>query len=46
MRSLINILELSVEELDWLIATANDIISNPGNYAEKCRGKKTGHTVF
>ena len=29
MRSLINILELSVGEIDELIATANDIIANP-----------------
>ena len=36
-RSVINILDLSVEELDELIATANDIIENPKKYSEKCR---------
>ena len=30
MRSLINILDLSVQELDELIAIANDFIANPG----------------
>ena len=35
MRSIINILDLTVEELDELIATANDIIANPKKYSEK-----------
>ena len=34
-RSVINILDLSVEELNELIATANDIIENPKKYREK-----------
>ena len=34
MRSLIDISELSVEELDRLIKTANDIIENPQKYSE------------
>ena len=34
MRSLINILDLSVEELDELISVANDIIANPDKYAD------------
>ena len=33
-RSVINILDLSVEELDELIATANDIIENPKSTAK------------
>lgn len=45
MRSLIDIKELSVEELDALIATANDIIENPKKYSEVCRGKKLA-TLF
>ena len=32
MRSLNSILELSVVELDGLIATARDIIAHPENY--------------
>ena len=35
MRSLIDILELSVEEIDELIATANDIMADPHKYSEK-----------
>lgn len=46
MRSLINILDLSVEELDALIATANDIIANPQKYAEVCHGKKLATLFF
>ena len=46
MRSLINILDLSVEELDALIATANDIIANPQKYAEACHGKKLATLFF
>ena len=33
MRSVIDILDFTVEELDELIATALDIIENPKNYA-------------
>ena len=45
MRSLIDILELSVEEIDELVATANKIIENPEAYSRKCRGKKLA-TLF
>ena len=45
MRSLIDILDLSVEELDDLIATACDIIADPDKYAEKCRRRKLA-TLF
>ena len=34
MRSLIDIFDFSVEEIDALIARANDIIANPEKYAE------------
>ena len=37
MRSLLDIVDLTVEEIDELIATANDIIANPDKYAEKCK---------
>ena len=46
MRSLIDIKELSLEELDGLIATALDIIDNPQKYSEKCRGKKLATLFF
>ena len=46
MRSLIDILELSTNELDQLIATAYDIIENPQKYAHKCDGKKLATLFF
>ncbi len=46
MRSLIDILDFSVEELDALIASANDIIKNPQAYSEKCKGKKLATLFF
>ena len=46
MRSIINILDMTVEELDELIATANDIIANPKKYSEKCRGLKLATLFF
>ncbi len=46
MRSLIDILELSVEELDELIALAEDIIANPAKYQESCRHKKLATLFF
>lgn len=46
MRSLINILDFTAEELDSLIATAKDIIAHPENYREKCRYKKLATLFF
>ena len=46
MRSLIDIIDLTVEEIDDLIATANDIIANPDKYAEKCHLKKLATLFF
>ncbi len=46
MRSLIDILDLTPEEIDDLIATANDIIANPKKYSEVCRGKKLATLFF
>ncbi len=46
MRSLIDIKDLTTEEIDELIATANDIISNPKKYAEVCHGKKLATLFF
>ena len=46
MRSLIDIKELSLEELDSLIETALDIIANPKKYSEKCHGKKLATLFF
>ena len=46
MRHLIDITDLSVQEIDGLIATAEDIIANPGRYAEVCHGKKLATLFF
>lgn len=46
MRSVIDILDFTVEELDELIATALDIIENPKNYAHVCDGKKLATLFF
>lgn len=46
MRSLIDIKELSVAEIDELIAVAEDIIANPSKYAHKCDGKKLATLFF
>ena len=46
MRSLLDIVDLTVEEIDDLIATANDIIADPDKYAEKCKRKKLATLFF
>ena len=46
MRSLIDIQQLSVQEIDELIAVANDIIAHPEAYREKCRYKKLATLFF
>lgn len=46
MRHLIDIRDLSIAELDELIATSNDIIANPQKYAEACHGKKLATLFF
>ena len=37
MRSIIDIVDLSVEEINELLGTAEDIIANPDKYSDKCR---------
>ena len=46
MRHLIDIMELSVEELQELVDRALDIIANPSKYAEACHGKKLATLFF
>ena len=46
MRNLIDIRDLSTQEIDELIAVANDIIANPKKYADVCRGKKLATLFF
>lgn len=45
-RSLIDIVDLSVDEINELIKTALDIIDNPEKYANVCRGKKLATLFF
>ncbi len=46
MRNLIDILDLSTDEINQLISTACDIIENPNKYAEKCKRKKLATLFF
>ena len=46
MRSVIDILDLTPDELMELIETAQDIIANPAKYAEACHGKKLATLFF
>ncbi len=46
MRSLIDIQDLTVGEIDELILTARDIIANPWKYAHACNGKKLATLFF
>ena len=46
MRSLIDIIDFSVEELDELLQTACDISEHPDKYAERCHGKKLATLFF
>ncbi|WP_446424571.1 aspartate carbamoyltransferase [Mailhella sp.] len=46
MENLIDIRELSTQEIDELLAVALDIIADPAKYAEKCRGKKLATLFF
>ena len=45
-RSVIDILDLSVEELNGLMDTAEDIIAHPDDYADRCRRKKLATLFF
>ena len=40
MRHLMDIVDLSVEEVQQLLDTALDIVENPDKYREKCKYKK------
>ena len=46
MKHLIDIMQLSTAELDEMIAVAEDIIAQPGKYAEACHGKKLATLFF
>ena len=46
MRSLIDIMDLSTEEIEGLMDVAADIVANPSKYSEKCKGKKLATLFF
>ena len=46
MRNLIDIMDLTVEEIDELIAVASDIVANPDKYSEKCKHKVMATLFF
>lgn len=46
MRHIIDIMDLSADEIDALVRKAQDIIANPENYREKCRYKKLATLFF
>ena len=46
MKGLLNITDLTLQEVDGLIRTAEDIIANPQKYAHACAGKKLATLFF
>ncbi|MBQ2931694.1 MAG: aspartate carbamoyltransferase [Clostridia bacterium] len=46
MRSVIDIKDLSTQEIEQIITVAEDIIKNPDKYAHKCSGKKLATLFF
>jgi len=46
MQHLIDIIDLSLDEINDLVATANDIIANPKKYSDTCHGKKLATLFF
>ena len=46
MKNLMNITDLTLEEIDELIATAEDIIANPEKYQDACRHKLLATLFF
>ena len=46
MDSLLDIRDLSTQEIDELLAVAMDIIADPAKYSQKCHGKKLATLFF
>ena len=46
MKHLIDIMELTTEEIDQMISVAKDIIADPAKYSEKCKGRKLATLFF
>lgn len=46
MKNLLDIVDLSTEEIDQLIGVASDIAENPNKYSTACKGKKLATLFF
>ena len=46
MRHLIDIMQLSTQDIDRMIDRARDIMAHPGKYSEICKGKKLATLFF
>ena len=46
MKSLIDIADISAEEIEELLVTAEDIVNKPKKYASRCKGKKLATLFF
>ena len=46
MRNLVNILDLTTDEIDGLVRLASDIMAHPDVYSESCKGKILGALFF
>ena len=46
MRNLIDILDLTTEEIEGLVRLASDIMDNPERYADSCKGKILGALFY
>ena len=46
MRNVLNILDLTTEEIDELISVAEDIAANPEKYQDKCKHKRLATLFF
>ena len=46
IRNLINITDLTLDEIDYLISVADDIVANPETYQNICRHKKLATLFF
>lgn len=46
MRHLLDVVDLSIGDIDELIETAEDISRNPSKYSEACKGKKLATLFF
>jgi len=46
MKNVLNILDLTVEEIGELISVADDIIANPDKYSKVCENKQLATLFF